>query len=202
MKKLVLAAMAAFTVAGAFGAASATVIDFESLRMENNFANDVGTSYSEDGFTITQGFGEPFSFRSFGTDEFRFTGSTALYNNTVDGIITLTQDGGGAFGVTSIDLSELNGSESADVVFTGLLQGGGSVMETFTLDAIFGIETFLFSSDFDNILSLSWVQSAGFHQFDNIVIANAGEVPLPAALPLFLTALAGFGAAARRKRSA
>jgi len=119
--------------------------------------------------------------------------------------LTLTNDMGNPFSVQSIDLSELNGDNSADVNFTGQVSGGGTVMQTFTLDGVaFGAETFIFNAIFTNLTSLSWVQISPFHQFDNIVLNEGGvsPVPLPAALPLMAAGLGLMGFVGRRKKQA
>lgn len=50
---------------------------------------------------------------------------------------------------------------------------------------------------FDDLLSVSWIQTAPYHQFDDIsltiagVIDGPGEVPEPASYALMLLALGG-----------
>jgi hypothetical protein len=67
------------------------------------------------------------------------------------------------------DLTELNGPKVAKVTFKGKLEKGGSVQQTFTLDGkSFEPETFTFSDDFDEVVSVEWTQVSPFHQFDNI----------------------------------
>jgi hypothetical protein len=170
-------------------AAHAVVIDFESLQHIDTNVQFHGFTYSEDGFTITNITGlNPLA--TFGTLDSRFTGSTALFNNDGDGTTQLARTDGGVFNLQSIDLAELSGSSVATVSFTGNLTGGGTVMQAFNLDGVaFGAETFAFSG-FSNLVSVTWTQASPFHQFDNIDVSN---VPLPAALPLFLTTLSVMG---------
>ena len=89
------------------------------------------------------------------------------------------QHGAGAvFNLTSIDLADLNaapGGQNVTVNFTGFINGGGTVLQSFTTDAAFGMETFLFSG-FNNLTKVEWLQEAGFHQYDNI---NVTVVPEP-----------------------
>jgi len=197
----ILSALAILAVTSSVSTlAHATVIDFESLALNNNAVNNTGSPYSEDGFSIAA---TTLSF--FGTLENRFTGSTALLNRIGKGVTILTNDMANPFSVQSIDLSELNGNRVADVNFTGQVSGAGTVMQTFTLDGVFGNETFLFNASFANLTSLSWVQISPFHQFDNIVLNEGGgvsPVPLPAALPLMAAGLGLMGFVGRRKKQA
>ena len=123
--------------------AGAAVIDFESLAHADALIGCYGTSYSEDGFTLSTPSGP---FCSYGTLNFRFSGSTALGNDALDGVTELALTGGGSFSVVSIDLSELNESLAFSVTFIGDLTGGGTVSNTFMLDgSAFGAETFIFT---------------------------------------------------------
>lgn len=196
MKFTIAAAIAALSIGGAHAA----VIDFQSLEHVDNVNKDEGFTYSEDGFTLTE---ENMNqgFHTFGTLESRYSGSTALFNDTIGGVTKLVKDGGGVFDLNSIDLAELNGNRVATVTFTGNLSGGGTVTQSFTLDGnAFAPETFSFVG-FTNLVSVTWGQDSPFHQFDNIVLdENLAPVPVPASLPLVLTALAGLGFASRRKK--
>jgi len=171
----------------------AVVIDFQSLELVSSSVNNQGDSYSEDGYTLSETGVNVFA--TFGTLEARYSGSTALFSNTSNGIITLTKDDGNAFALQSIDLTELNGSSPADVVFTGQLSVGGTTMQTFTLDGTsFVPETFAFDSSFSSVTSVSWVQVSSFHQFDNIVV-----VPEPASC-VGLALMMGMAIAVRRRK--
>ena len=67
-------------------AARAQVIDFEALQHNDTQIVNHGSSYTEDGFTVT---GRNLS--SYGTQESRFPGSTSLFSNSIDGTITLSK---------------------------------------------------------------------------------------------------------------
>jgi hypothetical protein len=137
---------------------------------------------------------------TFGTGSSSFISSTALFNNTPNGVTELALTGGGSFSLGSIDLAELGGDGVVPMTFTGDLTGGGTVANTFTLDGVaFGAQTFAFSG-FDSVTKVSWSQDAPFHQFDNIVI-NGNSVPEPPSLGLLGLGLAGLAWARRRKRS-
>ena len=177
------------------------VLDFESLAVNDAGYHDRGTTYSEDGFTLNNLAVSP-PFRSFGTLESRFPGSTALFNDAIDGTTELVKTGGGAFDLASIDLAELNAANPAVVAFTGELLGGGSVNQAFTLDGIGpanGLQTFNFAG-FNNVVRVTWAQVSPFHQFDNITI---GRVPEPgtAALLLMAGAMIGVGRRGRGGRA-
>jgi len=207
-KRFGFVAMASFYFVLA-GQANAVVIDFESLRTENGLVNDIGSSFTEDGFKISQPDSQAFDLAFFGTAESRFPGSTALFNNTVDGLIRLQTEAmdGTPFDLLSIDLAELNTPSVADVTFVGTLLGGGTVDQTFTLDGVGpgnGLETFSFTG-FTDVISVDWRQESPFHQFDNIVINEESDVPAPVPAPgslaLLGLGLAGVGLARRRRRN-
>lgn len=177
-------------------AAEAAVLDFESLRHDDDQIAAHGATYEEDGFRLTNTADDP-SFATFGTGmDGLFTGSTALFNDNWEGTTVLTRTDGGWFRLNSIALAELYPLEEPyAVTFTGLLGDGSTVSQSFTLDGLFGAETFTFDATFTNLVSVSWLQSDYFHQFDNI---DASPVPEPSTLLLFGAGLLAV-AAGRRK---
>jgi hypothetical protein len=151
------------------------VIDFESLKHDDGLIRSHGFLYEEDGFVL-KNLSKPFPFATSGTKERRFSGSTALFNNTRNGVTILSAENNKSFDLDSIDLTELNGPNVARVTFKGELEKGGSVQQTFTLDGkSFEPQTFTFSDDFDEVLSVQWTQVSPFHQFDNITIKQGSE---------------------------
>jgi len=183
-------------------AAQAVIIDFQSLEQNNPIVNGVGFTYTEDGFTLDN-LSTPNPFKFFGTQASHYPGSTALLNDTVDGITRLTQNGGGLFDLNSIQLTSANGDDSVTVNFTGTKADSSTVSQAFTTDAILStLETFTFNSSFTNLVSVEWIQASPFHQFDNInVTPSATPVPEPSAiLGLLGLGLLGIGSQFKQKR--
>ncbi len=184
---------ASLALAALAAGASAQVIDFQALEMNDSSIHNWGYVYQEDGFTLDHPQSEPFQFATFGTQESRYPGSTALFNNTVNGEINLRKDNGGVFGLLSIDISNLNANGPVTVRFTGYLAGNPVASDVFTTSGSQNqLETFFFNPDFANVDHVQWFQESPFHQFDNITM-----IPAPASLALM--GLAGLTAARRRR---
>lgn len=185
---------------GLVGSARADlVIGFDTLATDDSAAVSRGFTYEENGFVI-----ESLSsgvLASFGSHDSRYSGSASLANTTIGGLTRLSRAGGGTFDLLGIDLARV-GRGAPSVTFTGELLGGGTVTQTLAVSSIGHTpQTFAFSG-FAGLLSVSWVQSAPFHQFDNIRIASdipATPIPTPTAGVLGLIGAAWVGAVRRRR---
>jgi hypothetical protein len=200
-------------------AATTVVVDFERLYdsgEDTNYSNtDQGQTYFEDGMrvrNISGGFG----LSTWVADAPAYTGSTAMFNNTRNGTIDLRATNGEVFDLISIDLAPLHGSFSftgpepapAEHVYVTFLTDTGH-SQTFDVGITDGgwvydeyyevwrttvpppVTTFYFDAGFQGVNWVQWVQEdPGLHQFDNI---TANVVPVPAAMWLFASALAGLG---------
>lgn len=186
MKRLLLTT---FLAATSF-AASATVIDFNGVTGNSN--SSYGTQYQEEGFQLNA--------ERLATirpdDTSRYTGSTSFFDNYVNGVTTLKKIDGSAFSIDSIDLDGFN-RLAANVTFTATLLNNTQTSTTFTTDASYGLQTFVFSSAFDNVKSVSWTQASPYHSFDNIVV-GAAQVPEPGTVAVFGLGLLAFTAARRK----
>jgi hypothetical protein len=136
-KALALTGFSAFSMF-AIAPAHAVVINFESLARPDAGVTEFGPTYTESGFTITSSPGffsyDPSrSYSVLGTSSPSFAGSTTLYNTYSFSASTLSQVGGGAFSISSIDLANItsDGVFPNQVIFTGNLAGGGTVTQTF-----------------------------------------------------------------------
>ncbi len=184
--------------------AQAVVIDFESLAHNDNGVSFPGTPYTEDGFTMTSSLNDLGAYTVWGTELVYYPGSTALGHNpdAPSMTTTLTQVGGGAFSLSSIDLADIyNNGTNVNVDFIGNLVGGGTVTQSFTTDSVAGLETFTFNSSFTNLASVQWTPTIGvqYIQFDNININGGGSTAVPEPFTVLGT-LIGAGSSVALKR--
>ena len=211
MKRLhiFLSCVASFVCAIEQAIAGTVVMDFEVLEQVDANLHDHGKFYSEDGFTIEaehSKFGVEV-FRSAGTLDTIFAGSTALFHANSEGEIILTKDDGTPFDLVSIDLAEVppnrvhpdgpTDSGPFPLEFFGTKVGGGSVSQTLTIDSFLTLKTFTFSG-FSNLVEVNWFQGPGgmiatgggpTHQFDNIVLGD--PIPEPSSIVLFALGAVG-----------
>lgn len=177
--------------------AQAAILNFEDLYHDDAEFAEHGYSYEMDGFLLTNTSDAPFV--SLGTGVYGYSGSTALLNDNYLGETILTRVDNGIFGLYSIALSELYPVDEDpledSVLFQGLLADNSVVSQTFTLDGLTGAETFFFSPKFAQVVSVSWLQSDYFHQFDNIL-----AVPVPESSSLLLIGLGLMAAIGYRRR--
>ena len=151
------------------------VIDFQGLAHNDDTLVDHGFSYDEDGFNIRQDSGNPFGFFTFGTQEARYPGSTALFNNTVDGEIELRDTRNRPFSLLAMDVANLNNNGPMSVTFVGWLRGQVVATQTYTTNGSTNVlEGVVFSEDFRKVDLVTWTQVSPFHQFDNIRVAPVG----------------------------
>ncbi len=206
VKKFSVATLGAIAIATGMGttAQALTVIDFQSLAQSGDSITTQGFSYTEDGYTLTNLNINSSPFATFNTEEPRYLGSTALYNDTVDGTTVLTKNDGDIFDLISIDLGELNQPfDSSKVTFFGTKADNSVISNTFNLNGVKGFQTFAFT-DFTNLVSTTWQQVSPFHQFDNIVVSDitTKSVPEPASvLGLLSFAALGVGSTLTRKKA-
>lgn len=176
--------------------ASADTLTFSTLEQAGSSLIHVSDPHAESGYQILNG-NELYAAQQ---SHYSYAGSAGLHERISNGLIQLNRIDGGSFSLNSIDLSVLvRGGSSPAVVFVGVLAGGGTVTQTFT-PSVFGFQTFVFSSSFTNLLSVSWRQGTDethAHQFDNIVVNN---VPEPTTMLLLGSGLIGVATRLRKRR--
>jgi len=195
MKKLLAAAAG---LAASFGISNAVIIDFEGYADVIGVVNvNPVDIYTEEGYRFTPINGQSAVFdsasgsnmigRTF-SDVFGFSGTNE---------ITIVQNGGGSFDLRSLIAGPLTFAGTSPVSFTAIANLEGPVLTqvsaTFALTSATTI-----NFGWTGITSLVLVSSDDM-SIDNLDVSS---VPVPAALPLFGAALAGFAATRRRKSAA
>ena len=207
---IVLCLFISWTSVGAYD-----VINFQSLSPSG------GTTpfslYQEAGYSLTNDadiiYGDPSdptwppTPNAFGwwatTYSGGYAGSLALFNNYQWLTTTLTKDDNTPFSMVSIDLSRQGGGApvaGGSVNFTGIKSNNSTVTQTFTYSDALAFQTFLFSSDFNDLKTLFWISASADQdpQFDNITMSPSTPVPLPGAVWLLGSGLLGLVAIRRR----
>lgn len=161
-----------------------------------------GPTHSEGGYVFSNSIADPFAFLSWGNnqnDADTSSSSATLMNGQLGTVTKMTASGGSSFKLHSMDFADTyNEGDPTDISFHFVFANGGILDRLVTLDAAIGLQTILFG--LDNLSSVEW-GTASWAQFDNITVVAA--TPLPAALPLFASAITaiGFAGWCRRKRA-
>ncbi len=148
----------------------ATVIDFESLNVSGTGPTYIGTTYSEDGYTLEN---------TLGLYVTHPTNIDSIVMGTSGGGPVITNDNGNLFDLVSFDLMS---PATIALVVTGIRQDGPPITReiTFNLNDPVSHVTYEFEG-FTDLQELSW-NIGGYNTFDNIVL-----VPEPCSLLMLAT---------------
>lgn len=160
--------------------AATVTLDFEEFEF------DFVSSFESQGYRLTS-FGQPL------VTGVEVAGS-GLWIGTGDGPYSIRSVADETFSLVSWDLLH-TASGPLDVAVTGNLSGGGTIATTFT--ATETPATYFFSADWQALVSVEF-SSGGLVALDNVSIS---VVPIPAAVWLFGSGLAGLGWMRRRQRA-
>jgi hypothetical protein len=159
-------------------------------------AGNIGQTYTEGGFLFTAGTVNGLYIAANQVDS-----NIALVNYNLPDTITLTRSGGGNFNLDSIDFLAYGAPlPHADLTYSWIDANGTPSAPISTSLPITSWSHFLLS--LTNIRSFSWTANLSGNAIwaDNVVATPVSSTPIPAALPLFASALGVLGFAKRRQR--
>lgn len=192
----------AAAVLAATGAAQATVIDFNSLAHSDYYHGVNPLTIDGFNFACTPDSGES-CLGVWGKDQpyQADPGAAAVFTNYGSATVVMTQVGGGAFDLASIDFADVyNTGAVVNVLVTFNPVVGPSSTMSFWTDSTPGLQTVVFSQT--GLSSVTWQTVGGadpWNQWDNVTV---GAIPEPGTYALMALGLAGVAAAARRRRTA
>jgi hypothetical protein len=192
---------AAAALLGASGAAQATTVTFGTNPGVENVYH-FGPTYTEQGYKFSSALDDLASWGNGLAEDPDPTDSVSMIGFHPLDAITLTREDGGAFDLTSIDFRGYKSATnvgSGDLNFSWVLANGGTGSSA-TFVQLTSWTTELLS--LKGLKSFTWQPASfdlNFVWADNVVVSTT---PIPAALPLFATALAGLGFLSRRKKAA
>ncbi len=166
--------------------AGTVVMDFDHLAGSN-----VGTTHAapilEDGLRLSvTGGNTAQAFKLFIGGNFD-TGHKALTPKWTNTTSVLTAASGSTFDLVSLRLSPLAANLAANVTFVGTKPGGATVSQTFPTGTALAGTVRTFGTDFQGVLSVSWLMDgsgAQYHQFDDITARLPPLVTVPADVTL------------------
>jgi hypothetical protein len=186
MRIAVFALASAWTLFTASHSQATTLtFDFPALAL-------FGPTYTEGGFILTNSNGTAEAFATFAStpdDADPSASSATLLPGHFNSTTTLTAVGGAAFSLSTIDLADTFNQGFDQVIdFVFDRSDGTQLLSTVHLDTTPGLQTVPFGVS--NVISVKWIEPGFGAQVDNIRVA---ATPIPAALPLFASALGGLG---------
>ena len=221
MKTVTVIKAAAVAALLSAAGAQATTIDFDLASMaqltHSNLPGPVdvyfGVTYVEDGFQMQSSLANPFPIGPpllpstlFAPDAVNVLYTPAANSfamaASVGAKTTLTQVGGGAFNLRSINLAQLLGPGGQDysVTFIGTKADlSAPVSQTFSFTGSWN--TFAFDPSFNNLSMVTWKENGAINRdflVDNIEVA---AVPEPETYAMLMAGLGLVGYAARRRKS-
>lgn len=182
--------------------AMSAVIDFEGQLLDGQSQVSPAFSetdpYTEDGYQLT----DPTGFTGiFSPGAAAHTNGSDVLGFSVGSGFTLSAIAGRAFDLLSFQSGNLDPATSSpgQVELTGAFAGGGTITETFEHGEINEFQTFN-TDGFTDLLSVTFFTtgSSTGAAIDNINVGPVSAVPVPAALPLLLSALGGLALVRRR----
>jgi hypothetical protein len=201
-KRVVAAGVVAAAILGAAGAAKATTVTFGTNDGTVDNVYHLGATYTEHGYKFSSALNDLVTWGNGWPEDPDPTDSVAVIGYHPLDAITLTRADGGIFDLTSIDFRGYHGATNVGsgqlnlswTLADGTTGSGPTFVQLASwsteLLSLNGLKSFTWQPDsFD--LNWSWA--------DNVVVS---ATPIPPALPLFVSALAGLGLMARRRKSA